>query len=152
GFPPGRETGCLHGTAWYARMLGGQLAAGASDETAPLPEVLGRGIGEVRRMHAGTCDLRNPATPQATVILARQAGGMLEYLARCAAGLRLRGRDGRARATPASRLAAIAARGRAACDLTRATPGDDRPGAPAPSRSRRPATSPAGSGSPPPTR
>ena len=125
GFPPGRETGCLHGTAWYARMLGGQLAAGASDETAPLPEVLVRGIGEVRRMHAGTCDLRNPATPQATVVLARQAGGMLEYLVLCDSVLLLQGRDGQARAITDSRLDDIAAKVRAASGLTRATPRDD---------------------------
>ena len=63
GYVPDSATGCVHGVAWYARTLGGLLAAGACDDRVPLPDLLSRGIERVSRMHAGTCDLRHPATP-----------------------------------------------------------------------------------------
>ena len=57
GYAPASGIGCVHGVAWYARTLGGLLAAGACDDQVPLAELLGRGIEQVNRMHAGTCDL-----------------------------------------------------------------------------------------------
>ena len=82
------------GIAWYARTLGGLLAAGACDERVPLAEVLNRGIERVSQMHAGTCDLGHPATPGATVIIARQRGDTLEYLVLCDSVLVLMPRAG----------------------------------------------------------
>ena len=125
GFPSAWKTGCVHGTAWYARTLGGLLAAGASDNTVPLPEVLGRGIEQVRAMHAGTCDLRNPATPQATVIMARRAREMLEYLVLCDSVLLLQVGNGPARPVTDHRLDTIASRLRAECGVTAETRRDD---------------------------
>lgn len=80
GSPKGRETGCVHGVAWYARTLGAQLAAGATGNRTPLADVLASGISEVSRMHADTCDLAHPGTPSATAILVRATGGRLEYV------------------------------------------------------------------------
>ena len=80
GYVPESGIGCVHGIAWYARTLGGLLAAGACDDLVPLAEVLSRGIERVSQMHADTCDLGHPATPGATVILARQRGETLEWL------------------------------------------------------------------------
>lgn len=94
GYVPDAGTGCLHGVAWYARTLGGLLAAGVGDDRVPLPDLVGRGIEQVSRMHAGTCDLRHPATPSATVIVARQRDGSLEYLVLCDSVLLLQRRRG----------------------------------------------------------
>jgi hypothetical protein len=126
GFPAGTESGCVHGTAWYSRILGGLLAAGATDETASLPEVLGRGIEQVRQMHAGTCDLGHPFTPQATVVMARQRGDLLEYLVLCDSVLLLQPCHGPAQAVTDPRLDAVASRLRAASGLTRATSREDQ--------------------------
>jgi len=83
GLPAGRDTGCEHGVGWYVRTLGELLAGQASDTGLPLPEVLATGIEQVASLHAGTCDLGNPDTPSATVIIARQHAGTLEYLVLC---------------------------------------------------------------------
>ena len=80
GSPGGRETGCAHGVAWYARTLGAHLAASATGTRTPLTQVLANVINEVSQMHAGTCDLDHPGTPSATVVLVRAAGDTLEYL------------------------------------------------------------------------
>jgi len=125
GFPPGWETGCVHGTAWYVRVLGGLLAAGISDPAIGLRELLGQGIGQVSKMHAGTCDLRVRATPQATVILARQHGETLEHLVLCDSVLLLQPRRGQARAITDPRFETIAAKLRAASDLPAGTPRRD---------------------------
>src|SRR6266540_5080823 len=83
GEPRGTDTGCVHGIAWYAHMLGGFLIAAAGRASEPLSGVLASGIEHVTRLHAGTCDLENPRTPAATVIIARQRAGNLEYLVLC---------------------------------------------------------------------
>jgi hypothetical protein len=80
GSPGGRDTGCLHGVAWYARTLGGHIIAAASGTACPLPQVLATAIEQVRDDHSGTCDLDDPATPSGTVIIARQHGSQLDYL------------------------------------------------------------------------
>lgn len=80
GSPGGRDTGCVHGVAWYARTLGAHLAASATGNRMPLNEVLANGISQVRQLHAGTCDLDHPGTPSATAILVRANGDTLEYL------------------------------------------------------------------------
>jgi hypothetical protein len=81
-FPPGTDNGCAHGVAWYARTLGTALLAGITAEPpAPLDAALAGAIGQVRAAHEHTCDLRNPATPAATVTAARAAGDVIELLA-----------------------------------------------------------------------
>ena len=80
--PRGRDTGCRHGVAWYARTLGGLLLAGiTADPVVPLSEALATAIGVVRDRHAGSCDLDNPATPAATVTAVRAGPGGLDLLA-----------------------------------------------------------------------
>jgi hypothetical protein len=80
--PRGRDTGCQHGVAWYARTLGGVLlAAITADPPPPLAEALAGAIGVVRASHEGTCDLANPATPAATVTAVRAAAGHIDLLA-----------------------------------------------------------------------
>jgi hypothetical protein len=74
-------TGCVHGTAWFVRQLGGRLLARAGDRTGTLAEALAATIGEVAALHASSCDLGHPGTPSATVAVLREgAEGDLEYL------------------------------------------------------------------------
>jgi hypothetical protein len=81
-FPPGRDTGCVHGVAWYARSLGGVLLSMiTADPPIPLAEALAAAIGTVRAWHAGTCDLSNPATPAATVTAVRVSAAGADLLA-----------------------------------------------------------------------
>jgi hypothetical protein len=122
GYVPDAATGCVHGVAWYARTLGGLLAAGAGDDRVPLPDLLSQGIEQVSRMHAGTCDLRHPATPSATVIVARQRGGTLEYLVLCDSVLLLLRRAGEPSAITDTRLAETTTRLRPAAGLPAGTP------------------------------
>ncbi|MDA0566862.1 protein phosphatase 2C domain-containing protein [Streptomonospora sp. S1-112] len=79
GTPPGTQSGCLHGVAWYARTLGGLLlGALGSDDT--LAGALGASIERVNRLHAETCDLMHSDTPSATVVAVRWDTTDIEYL------------------------------------------------------------------------
>lgn len=122
GYVPKAGIGCVHGIAWYARTLGGLLAAGACDSRVPLAELLGRGIEQVSAMHAGTCDLGHPATPGATVIIARQLGDTLEYLVLCDSVLLLQPRDGDPRAITDPQFGDTMARFRPGAGLAAGTP------------------------------
>lgn len=79
GTPGGAESGCVHGVAWFARQLGAQLLAEASDDERSLPECLRNAICHTRNLHAKTCDLDHPGTPSSTVIAVR-LGTEVEYL------------------------------------------------------------------------
>lgn len=80
--PPGADTGCVHGVAWYARTLGGMLLSVITrDPPVPLGEALAAAIAAVRAMHDGTCDLSNPVTPAATVTAVRATQANIELLA-----------------------------------------------------------------------
>lgn len=83
--PPGVETGCVHGPAWYARRLAHHLQDNA--ESGPLVDVLAAAIRAVSGEHAGDCDLNHPNTPAATVALIRASEGWLEHLVLCEAYL-----------------------------------------------------------------
>ncbi|GAA5196611.1 protein phosphatase 2C domain-containing protein [Rugosimonospora acidiphila] len=77
----GMETGCVHGPAWYARMLSGRLIrAHAADPAAPLDRLLATAIDGVRQAHGDRCDLTHPGTPASTVCLAKYGADRLEYL------------------------------------------------------------------------
>lgn len=104
GSPHGRDGGCVHGVAWYARTLGGLLTAGVAEVGRPLREVLARGIEQVCAMHAGTCDLGHPATPSATVILVRRQDEEIEYLVLCDSTLMLRPIDGSGEPRPVTNV------------------------------------------------
>ncbi|MCW2915763.1 MAG: hypothetical protein JWN52_3831 [Actinomycetia bacterium] len=80
GSPAGLDSGCFHSVAWYARTLGGLLAGAIADRRLSLTEALAVSIDAVNAAHRGTCDLANPHSPSATVLVARAAGDRLEYL------------------------------------------------------------------------
>jgi hypothetical protein len=78
---PGTESICRHGVAWYTHRLGGALLARLSrDDGRDLTAVLGEAIDEIAAGHRGTCDITNPGSPQATVVIARLQGSQLDYL------------------------------------------------------------------------
>lgn len=79
--PPGMESGCRHGTAWYVRRLGVHLLARMTDRSdRSIAECLADAIIETAALHGGRCDLAHPGTPAAMVVAARRHGRSLEYL------------------------------------------------------------------------
>ena len=72
GVPPGMDTGCTHGAAWYAAQLGRRLLdrIGAHPDI-PLPDALAEAIAALAADHGLTCDLDHPGTPSATVAAVR---------------------------------------------------------------------------------
>jgi hypothetical protein len=81
-WPPGAQTGCVHGVAWYARTLGGLLLSMiTADPPVPLAEALAAAIVQVRDWHEDICDLSNPATPASTVTAVRVTAAGAELLA-----------------------------------------------------------------------
>jgi hypothetical protein len=80
--PRGADTGCVHGVAWYARMLGTDLLAAITAEPRPpLAAGLAAAIEQVRDRHKGTCDLTVRTTPAATVTAVRAGPEGIGYLA-----------------------------------------------------------------------
>lgn len=79
GTPPGSESGCVHGVAWYARTLGG-LLLGALGSGDTLAGALATSIEHVNRLHADTCDLQHSDTPSSTVVALRWDATGCEYL------------------------------------------------------------------------
>ncbi|WP_063795881.1 hypothetical protein [Peterkaempfera griseoplana] len=78
--PAGLESGCRHGTAWYARRLGVHLLARLTDRAdRTAAQCLGDAIAETAALHGGRCDLSHPNTPAAMVVAARRQGAELEY-------------------------------------------------------------------------
>ena len=81
---PGTESICRHGVAWYTHRLGGALLARLSrDDGRDLTAVLAEAIDEIAADHRSTCDITNPSSPQATVVIARLNGSLLDYLLAC---------------------------------------------------------------------
>ncbi|MDQ8706961.1 protein phosphatase 2C domain-containing protein [Streptomyces sp. LHD-70] len=72
GVPPGMDTGCTHGAAWYAAELGRRLLdrIGAHREI-PLPDALAEAIAGLAADHGLSCDVGHPGTPSATVAAVR---------------------------------------------------------------------------------
>jgi hypothetical protein len=78
---PGTESICSHGVAWYTHRLGGALLGRLSrDDGRDLAAILATTIGEIAADHRGTCDITNPSSPQATVMIVRAHRGRLDYL------------------------------------------------------------------------
>lgn len=93
--PENLETGCRHGTAWYARRLGVHLLARLTDRAdRSITQCLADAIAETAALHGGRCDLGNPNTPAAMVVATRVVGGSLEYLVLGDSLLVLHPRDG----------------------------------------------------------
>ncbi|NRQ36294.1 integrase [Nonomuraea sp. NN258] len=80
GTPPGSDSGCSHGVAWYARTLGSGLLAAMVQRSDPLAELLADEIKAVAGLHDDTCDLAHPGSPSATVVMLRHAGDVLDWL------------------------------------------------------------------------
>ncbi|QBI51944.1 protein phosphatase 2C domain-containing protein [Streptomonospora litoralis] len=79
GTPPGTESGCVHGVAWYSHTLGGLLLSALSSGDT-LAGALASSIERVNRLHADTCDLKHSDTPSSTVVALRWDASELEYL------------------------------------------------------------------------
>ncbi|MFB0618261.1 hypothetical protein [Streptomyces sp. AGS-58] len=93
--PPGGGAGCLHSVPWFTARLGGALTElTVSGRDLTLSEILAEAIRRTAGVHAGTCDLSHPRTPQATVALARWSAATVEYLVLSDSALLLRGPDG----------------------------------------------------------
>ncbi len=71
------DTGCIHGTAWYADRLAHTIAESVAGDLA---EALASAITRVADLHRDTCDLTHPGTPGAAVGIVQVAGPTLRYL------------------------------------------------------------------------
>jgi hypothetical protein len=121
--PPGYETGCVHGVAWFARTLGALLLAAADDPASgSLTDCLRGSISLVGALHGSTCDLTHPGTPTATVVAIRVTSGHLEYLVLADSSLVLRAVAGDTEVIADHRLDEALAGSRAALALV--PPGD----------------------------
>jgi hypothetical protein len=79
--PAGLGTGCIHGTAWFARRLGAQLLALLTSQGDHSPaDSLARAIADVAALHADTCDLNHPGSPSATVAILREQPETVDFL------------------------------------------------------------------------
>ncbi|MBZ6106730.1 protein phosphatase 2C domain-containing protein [Streptomyces olivaceus] len=106
--PPRTATGCLHSVPWYTARLGGALAElTVSLPEVPLSEALSRAIARTSAVHAETCDLSHPRTPQATVVLARWSPASVEYLVLSDSTLLVEAVDGTVSAVLDDRLARL---------------------------------------------
>lgn len=103
--PPAGDDGCVHGVPWFAARLGGALTElSASRPDVSLSEILSLAIRRTADAHRGSCDLSHVRTPQATVVLARWDGAVVEHLVLSDSVLLLEGPDGAVRAVLDDRL------------------------------------------------
>jgi hypothetical protein len=72
------DTGCSHGTTWFADHLGSATAKLAASTDLSLQDALAGAIEAVAGKHP-TCDLSHPATPSAAVAILRMTD-IVEYL------------------------------------------------------------------------
>ncbi|WP_422735043.1 hypothetical protein ACN263_15755 [Micromonospora sp. WMMD729] len=78
---PGAERLCAHGVAWYTRRLGGALLGGLSRaDGRDLAAILADAIAATASAHRTTCDIVDPSSPQATVLMVRVHRGRLDHL------------------------------------------------------------------------
>lgn len=78
--PAGLETGCIHGTAWYARELAMRTVSASENIEIDLRTALHDAIALVAESHKDSCDLTADGTPSATIAVVRENGGRVEYL------------------------------------------------------------------------
>ncbi len=77
----GTESICRHGIAWYTHRLGGALIGRLSrDGDRDLAALLGEAIEEVTDDHRATCDVTDPSSPSATVVMLRLNEDRADYL------------------------------------------------------------------------
>jgi Protein phosphatase 2C len=76
------ESMCRHGVAWYTHRLGGALLGRLSaGDGRDLTGILADAIGQVAGEHRPTCDITNPSSPQATVMILRVGGDRADFAA-----------------------------------------------------------------------
>lgn len=79
--PQGLETGCVHGTPWYASNLSSRIVSVVTEQpTIELRVALAKAIADVADSHRATCDLESEGTPSATVAILRRTEQSLDYL------------------------------------------------------------------------
>jgi len=78
--PGALETGCSHGTRWFARALGVEIFRLAEDSNRNLVDSLAEAIKDLADRHAHTCDVGHPGHPSATVAILRETEDGFEYL------------------------------------------------------------------------
>ncbi|WDZ85390.1 protein phosphatase 2C domain-containing protein [Micromonospora cathayae] len=77
----GTTSTCVHGVAWYTRRLGAALLSRlAARSDADLTALVSDAIAEVADSHRDTCDIDDPSTPSATVVVFRVHGDRADYL------------------------------------------------------------------------
>ncbi|WP_433111946.1 hypothetical protein [Micromonospora sp. CA-246542] len=119
---PGAEALCAHGVAWYTHRLGGTLLGGLSRaDGRDLAAILADAIAETAVAHRATCDIADPSSPQATVLMARAHRGRLEHLLLADSYLMLDEVGGGVRVITDERE--VAARRECAAPLAGVTPG-----------------------------
>ncbi|MEE6257840.1 hypothetical protein [Plantactinospora sonchi] len=77
----GAELVCRHDVGWYATRLGTELLTllpGNADST--LPALLAEAIGRVTDAHRDTCDVTDPRSPWAAVVMLRRVGDRVDHL------------------------------------------------------------------------
>lgn len=123
----GTATLCRHGVAWYTNTLGVNiLSLLGSGERTTLTEILEKAIAQTAESHRDTCDLQDPGTPSATVIIVRAAEGALDYLVLADSVLIINRADGSLAVTTDDREARIGHQYRAEMDrLDNGTPEHD---------------------------
>jgi hypothetical protein len=103
--PRGMDTGCVHGTPWFANTLACEaLATLARRPTIDLKQALRKTIDAVAADHADTCDLAADGTPSATVAILREGDMHLDYLVLSDATVVIQKRDGTSEAVRDGRV------------------------------------------------
>jgi len=91
----GTEYICYHGVEWYSHTLGSALLSRLSRQSPGTPKaVLADAIDEVANSHRRTCDIANPSSPQATVVIVQFAEATTNFLVLADAFLILESSDG----------------------------------------------------------
>jgi hypothetical protein len=111
--PAGLETGCNHGTPWYANHLASQVVTSCSDDRLNLRQALSVAISRVAELHGDSCDLTADGTPSATLAVVRQRESHVEYLVLSDATIAIEA-DGAVEIITDDRLAALLAEARRA--------------------------------------
>ncbi|MFC8847834.1 MULTISPECIES: protein phosphatase 2C domain-containing protein [unclassified Micromonospora] len=113
----GTTSTCSHGVAWYTRRLGGALLSRLGPEAGDdLTALLADAIEEVADSHRGTCDINDPSSPSATVVMLRITDDRADYLVLADSVLVLEQRGGDPLVITDSREAEVGRRYRAAMD------------------------------------
>lgn len=78
--PGGLETGCTHGTRWFARRLGARIFANLSlHPEHSLTDSTAEAIERFSRWHGRSCDINHPNHASATIAILRETDDEFEY-------------------------------------------------------------------------